>query len=152
MKLALGWAVSVSAAQIRIPGAGRLRLETPTYAFGLLAVQFASAIAYQHSIVVFHASLLSSLWAVGATQICLEALRPKDKTESIHCGDQHSPRETSPSATPRLKSQVQTVSVGRLPLTWSTSSLVNSRAPLRFSTLLSFIISPFVVFESVERA
>src|SRR5262249_56162385 len=54
---------------------------------------------------------------------------------------QHSPIRTSPSAMFPLGSQVHAVSVGRLPLTRSTSSSLNMRAPLRISTrLLSFIL------------
>src|SRR5437660_6624822 len=59
-KLALRRAISVTA-EIGVPCAGSKGPQAPTDLFGFLAVQFASARAYQYSVVVIHAFLLFCL-------------------------------------------------------------------------------------------
>ena len=65
----------------------------------------------------------------------------KRGTEAAAFLNQHSPKKVSPSLP--FGPKVQTVSVCRLPFTLSTSCSFSSRAPLRFSTLLSFMLFSF---------
>src|SRR5579864_6104567 len=63
LELALRRSISVPAAKVRVPGAGRLGIQTPADFLGLFPVQFTSAPPNQDSAFIVHVcSPFSSIW------------------------------------------------------------------------------------------